>query len=276
MRMMETNKKNILVIENQQYEFSNVIKFLNNYNVYPGIDCFERFMNNVHVALNKKYDNEYRKLALKQIENIVMGEGDPFGNGKPADLILMDHILGGAHYCHTGIDLANYLNSERTENLIPVVFLSRTPQHDKEKLQGMFEKNDMFNLLNSPNRMGYEQNYKSKYANLCDWVHKGYFGDDCLDETYFYNYVISAIDRVLPLSEKSKLISKIDSIISQPYYVPKEIKFQLAFIRQQLWEKEKMIENFQISIMGYDQKNPMTQDLTEIINNAYNEYQKRL
>jgi hypothetical protein len=209
---MKSNK-NILVIENQYFEFKAIYNFLKEFNVYPTPVFFKGFINNVHVALNKQYNKEYRQLALNNIDNIVNGVNDPFNNNKPVDIMLIDHILGGAHFCHTGIDLANYINSFRKNNPIPVVFLSRTPQEGKTKLEGVDTGSNSFDLLLSTNRLGYEYGYKMMYKNSCDWVHKGYFGDDCLDETFFNKYVIQAITNIILLSEKDKLINALSHIL---------------------------------------------------------------
>lgn len=223
--MMSEDKKNILVIENQQCEFECIADFLKkDYNVYPATDDFLKFINNVHVALNKQYHKAYRGLALGYIKSIVIGKGKPFGNERPVDLILMDHILGGAHYCHTGIDLANYLNSDRKNNPIPVVFLSRTSQDDKKKLEGSLFDEGSFDLAgNSLHRMGYEKHYSVQYPNSSRWVHKGYFGEETLDNTdidndtltYFDKYVIPAIEAIMPLSEKANLLNAIEHILEK-------------------------------------------------------------
>lgn len=235
-------EKNILVIENQQCEFDCISSFLKHeFNLYPSsVTDFVSFINHVHVALNTNYEPEYRRLALKKINDIADGIGDPFGNQRPVDLILMDHILGGAHYCHTGIDLANYLNINRQLNPIPVVFLSRTPQDHKTKLEGNCTDNKSFNLSDSSlDKMGYEKDYNRKYPNSSRWVHKGYFGEDSLDDTdldndtkcYFNKYVLTAIKEIIPLAEREALLNIITDILGKYTFSTNE-----NFIKQKLDE----------------------------------------
>ena len=233
--MSSAEKKNILVIENQQNEFEHIFNFLKAYeayNVYPtkknDFQTFITFINNVHVALNQQYDVNYRKQALEYIKNIITEEHSPFDNKKPVDLILMDHILAGAHYCYTGIDLANHLNKDRKDNPIPIVFLSKTPQSDKEKLEGnpkgheSDKDSNSFDLLQQSDLMGYEQHYEKYYSGSCEWVHKGYFGDESLNEIYFNRYVISAIERIMPLSERNKLMEAVNHVLSKYSFASNE------------------------------------------------------
>jgi len=198
---------NILVIENQIKEYNDIIDFLCDALpqaiIYPSSrendplheKKFEGFMNHVHVALDYRYEREYREQAKNFIVGVVNGVVDGvIDEKKKIDLMLMDHILGGAHHCHTGIDLATYLNSSRGSGkslpVIPVVFISRTPRNDKRVL-GDSDKT-FPEALHKDVYFGYEQ-YEEKYKGYCKWIDKGYHGDKLLESKSYGEHLIRAI-----------------------------------------------------------------------------------
>lgn len=172
------DKRKIIVIENQQFQFDRIIKNLNGYNIFPTDDEFILFIDHIRVWINKQYNSDYRDKAWKYIENCICS--------KKIELIVMDHILGGAHHCQTGIDLAVELNSKRIENdksIIPVLFLSKTEDNEESR----FKK--------------YEK-YEGEFPGTSLWVHKGFFGDEILNSDYIEKRVIPPIEKLLGNSEE--------------------------------------------------------------------------
>ena len=60
---------NILIIENQRYEYEKIFTFLSTtlqYAVFPenGNGCFTSFMNYIHIIISTKYENAYRNKAI--------------------------------------------------------------------------------------------------------------------------------------------------------------------------------------------------------------------
>lgn len=160
--------KNILIVENQRTQFDKIRENLRNkgYSAFP--DCnVEEFINCVKVWVNEEYPDAYKKTAFEKICDQI--------ERQQIDLILMDHILGGGCKCKTGIDLARAINSERKGAELPVLFMSRTEESEKRRL------------------MDYNQ-YTADFPQLSKWLHKGFFGDEILNEDYFSNFVIGAID----------------------------------------------------------------------------------
>ena len=181
------DKKKILVIENQNFQYKEIIRHLgrNNIEYYPEPEKYIELIDHVRVWVNDGYDrNSYREKSLEYIYATL--EQQDF------DLILMDHILGGAYHCLTGIDLAYTLNKKRKDNnkkSIPVVFLSKTENNLESRLKE------------------YDR-YDTDFPNTSEWIHKGYFGDELLNKTYFDERVIKGINRVISISEKSTNIQK--------------------------------------------------------------------
>jgi hypothetical protein len=183
----------VLIIENQRSEFDIISKFLSNpdgnnkkYQVFPEEKSFSEFMNNIHVVINKDYNEKYVKIAQCYLMKFI--------NDKSIDIILMDFILGGQH-CKTGIRLAEVINDERKNNgngEIPIVFFSKTVSEDKRKTKD-------------------EEAYKEKYK-LYKWAPKGYFGYEHLDKEYFEKKVIEeGIEKLLAINcmnNTSKLLGK--------------------------------------------------------------------
>lgn len=174
--------KKILVIENQNFQYKEIIRHLgrNNIEYYPKPEKYIELIDHVRVWVNDGYDrNSYREKSLDYIYAALQEQN--------FDLILMDHILGGAYHCLTGIDLAGALNKKRKDNkekCIPVVFLSKTENNLESRLKD-YDK------------------YEVDFPNSSEWIHKGYFGDELLNKTYFDERVIKGIDRVIEISKKS-------------------------------------------------------------------------
>lgn len=176
-------KINILVVENQSTQFYKIKDNLCNkgYNVFPkesDTDCnVTEFVNYVKVWVNEEYPDAYKKEAFEKICNQI--------EKNQIDLILMDHILGGGCKCKTGIALARAINSKWKGVEFPVLFMSRTEESEKRRL------------------MDYNR-YVADFPQLSQWLHKGFFGDDILNEDYFSNVVIDAIDALCPKGQRER------------------------------------------------------------------------
>lgn len=178
-------KKNILIIENQRFEFDTIFNFLSKYevdsereyDVFPKKDSFSKFMDYVQVIINIDYKEKYVKKAKDYLKNFIVE--------KSINIILMDYILAGQH-CKTGIGLAEVINDTRKEEQekeIPIVFFSKTE-------------------LNNERKSKEEEKYKTKYE-LYEWRPKGYFGYEHLEKDYFKKKVIEeGIKVLLNLNEK--------------------------------------------------------------------------
>ncbi len=181
------DKRKILVIENQNFQYKEIIRHLgrNNIDYYPKPEKYIELIDHVRVWVNDGYNcNSYRDKSLEYIY-AALQEQD-------FDLILMDHILGGAYHCLTGIDLACALNKKRKDNEkgpIPVVFLSKTENNLESRLKE------------------YDR-YETDFPNTSEWIHKGYFGDELLNKTYFDERVIKGINKAISMFEKSTNIQK--------------------------------------------------------------------
>lgn len=176
-------KINILVVENQSTQFYKIKDNLCNkgYNVFPkesDADCnVTEFVNYVKVWVNEEYPDAYKKEAFEKICNQI--------EKNQIDLILMDYILGGGCKCKTGIALARAINSEREGVELPVLFMSRTEGSEKRRL------------------VDYNR-YMADFPQLSQWLHKGFFGDEILNEDYFSNVVIGAIDTLCKKGQTEK------------------------------------------------------------------------
>lgn len=185
-------KRNILLIENQKFQFDKIIDFdcLKIYNIYPSESCYIKFIDNVRVWVNNQYKPNYREKAINYLKDFI--------EQNKIEMIIMDHILGGAYHCFTGIDLAEEINrSKSVENCMPVLFLSKTEHNEK-------------------NRMFKYENYKKIYPeDICTkWIHKGYFGDEILSEEYFKKMVIPEILKLFDQLEEKKFWIKFDLVIN--------------------------------------------------------------
>jgi len=162
--------KRILIIENQQFQYDAIYGYLHEYDVYPKRNEYITFIDNVRVWVNRQYKN--RDKAFDYINKVVIDNN--------IDIIIMDQILGGAHHCLKGIDLAKQINSNRTDRgkLIPFLFLSKIEYNDKQRL------------------LDYDA-YVGQYPDSSIWAHKGYFGDEILNEDYFHKHILESIEKLL-------------------------------------------------------------------------------
>lgn len=177
-------KRKILIIENQYKQYEKILGYLKNeYEVYPkNKDEYIKFIDKVRVWINEEYHEDFINIALAEIvKQIVKCEE---GTNNKIELILMDHILGGPHHCKTGIDLAIKLDENKTIKHIPIVFLSKTPDEEKNRLTGY-------------------ESYKKKKS-VTGWIHKGYFGEEILKKNYFKKNVTDKLPGFFEMTEKEK------------------------------------------------------------------------
>lgn len=182
----------ILIIENQYTQFKKITKRFDSstFEVYPiDYESYKIFMDQVRVFVNTKYPPEYRDGAIEEIIAYI--------NGEDIDLILMDHILGGAHHCLTGIDLAEKINEERKDDLLPVLFLSKTELNDEKRVK-RYEK--------------YKEDFGESHN---QWVHKGFYGDEILGLNYFKERVLKKVTGLLGESKSDLKKKSFEEIIQK-------------------------------------------------------------
>lgn len=174
---------NVLLIENQYLQFRNIRKKLEEildspYKIYPeesmdddkaDLENFMKFMDNIRIALNPRYDKHCLDAWTKVQEHIE--------DVKPG-IFIIDHKLVGNDEGQTGIDLARRFWAE-AKYPQPVLFLSRTPDSKKE----VVEKLD-----------GYYHPHR--------WLYKGYSDHEILDKEYFDSRVHPTIQSLLKLTEE--------------------------------------------------------------------------
>jgi len=193
-----SEKRNILIIENQYTQFCEIHNNLGTeYDIFPNSkqDDYIEFIDKVRVWVNEEYEKVLKNAAISKIKQYITSNN--------IELILMDHILGGAHHCKTGIDLAYEINEPRKnkDQIIPVLFLSKTKSDDiKKELGGV-----------APTGINkYEEDFgESNYI----WVHKGYFGDEIRNEAYFDVNVLPKIKKLIGYSKRQKFWNALDKIL---------------------------------------------------------------
>jgi|GEM_PF-2881375 len=210
------SKRKILIIENQQFQFEKIFEYLKKhpensdqkmFEILPTIppngdsDKYSRYINfidHVRVWVNTEYDHKRIEKAIKHIKDIT---------ATGVELILMDHILGGAHHCRTGIDLATHINGNVNEkgevtvndSIIPIVFLSKTEHTDAKRVTAF-------------------ETYKTHFnASSSAWIHKGYFGDEILKKEYFDSRVIPKIIDLLGDTKQQNFNRAFNCVLSIPY-----------------------------------------------------------
>ena len=239
-------KMKILVVENQNFQYIQILDRLENNGIeyFPDKDKYIEFIDYVRVWVNDGYNyNSYREKSLEYIYNILQK--------KNFDLILMDHILGGAYHCKTGIDLACALNEKMRKDekkCIPVVFLSKTEDNLESRLKE------------------YEE-YEKKFPDTSIWIHKGYFGDELLNETYFKEQVLKGIEKVINLYKIDAGVRE-DNKEKEKYAELFEVRISnLKRIEMDSEDKKEMdiLKNKLLPILK-DKKRPIT---NEIINLLY-------
>lgn len=210
---MSEIKRKILLVENQWFQFEEIakLKCLKSYEIIPSKDDYITLIDNVRVWVNTEYNKEYRDVAIKFVKDFISNSN--------IELIIMDHILGGAFHCLTGVDLAVEINSNiNIDKCMPILFLSKTEQSEK-------------------NRMTKYENYKKIYSEdiYTKWIHKGYFGDEILSEEYFEKMVIPEIHKLFASSEENKFWIKFDIVKSLVFPPNQNVKKSELFrIRENL------------------------------------------
>lgn len=179
--------RKILLVENQQTQFEVVSNLMKRFGFesVPAIGpSYAIFIERVRVFINPQYDDEYRNNA---IDEIVRAVGD-WG----VELIIMDHILGGAYHCLTGIQLGEEINSRLSE-ILPVLFLSKTERSETRRLHD------------------YDA-YARKFGRT-EWVHKGFFGEEILSPGIFEDLILERTRRLLGASESELFYAKVDRFL---------------------------------------------------------------
>lgn len=213
---MPTEKRKILVIENQQYQFDPIVDYLKDYDVFPKkAKDYSTFIDCVRVWVNEQYEKDYRDIALANIREKI--------NENKIELILMDHLLGGAQHCHTGIDLAIEINKVEKPEL-PIAFLSQV-EHTEKRRSEAYEK--------------YKKDHK-----LSKWIHKGYFGDEILKEDYFKSRVIPEIENLLGHTEEQRFWEDYDAVLGFKYSSNQESKKEKLMQIKNSKKYQSISENF--------------------------------
>lgn len=191
-----SEKKRVLIVENQRYQYEVICKELKDYDVYPenieNMAAYSKFIDNVAVWVNEQYP--IRDKAEKYIIEYVLDF--------KIDIIIMDHIIGGAHHCLTGVDLAIMINKYMAKNdkIVKVLFLSNVEYGNKERLSKYCD-------------------YQKLFPESSEWVLKGYFGDEILNKEYFEKNIIKVISELLGDSKKINRNGIDMSYISHKYDV---------------------------------------------------------
>jgi CheY-like chemotaxis protein len=170
-------KRKILIIENQESQFSKLQSLFgeydNDFEIFP--KDFFPFITWVRRYVNKNYPENLRMAdGFDKIIQII--------NDNRIDLILMDYKLGAQFECLSGVILAKEINiklQSLANQPLPVVFMSKDLIKDNEKYCGE---------LNEYEKMKFPK---------CRYVHKGYFGKEILQNDYFKDKIISAINYCL-------------------------------------------------------------------------------
>lgn len=167
------NNRRILIIENQFIQFKDIIKLLDNsgFDFFPNENKFDEYLDAIKIYLNPRYPIERRNLFLNKLIEMT-------ANYNP-ELLIIDHILIGAHDGEDGIDLAVKFRENNFNQ--PIIFFSRT------------EQNNIDVCVKLP-----------KVSHCKEWISKGYSGADILEAAFFNERVIPRIQSLLsePLSEK--------------------------------------------------------------------------
>ncbi|GHU89002.1 hypothetical protein FACS1894155_05030 [Bacteroidia bacterium] len=177
----------VLIIENQWSEFEKICETLssNCYNVLldenvswsslsKDADKEGKFISlatriRIWVDKDHGYVQTYRDMAFELIHKLA----------EQANIIIIDHILGGSYSCLTGIDLAKELVEKISfQEMPPVLFVSKTEHTEKKRLDAYDE------YMKFIVKQNIDVNAHTK------WVHKGYFGDEILQPEYIKKYVI--------------------------------------------------------------------------------------
>ncbi len=261
-----SKKRNILVIENQYVQFCKIYGYLNiaGYKVYPESkeEDFIKFIDNVRVWINEQNKQTLKNKAIKIIKDYI--------NENKIELILMDHILGGPHYCKNGIDLAIELDKDVKIKKLPIIFLSKTPNEDKERDTGF----DVY-------KEGYKENgTETRKGDLTYWIHKGYIGNRILEEAYFKQKVIKILpdyfvktkeqENLVIIKETLNFINQLDSDYLNEYPIYKKTKKILDKITKDISKFEISGEIIEIIKKITTDGSSFTEEDYEIINTSIN------
>lgn len=191
--MTDQPKPRILIIENQHYQFSEMVPLLEDgFHLFPRTSKdFEKFMDMVRIFLNPRFAEHRRKHAGEQIV-IAVRDFQP-------DLFIVDQILVGNYKGLGGTHLALELLKDFKK---PIIFLSRTDQF-QENIQKDLEK-------------------LSKEMIRFKWVSKGFSGSLILQPDYFSRNVKTAMEAflLLPSYESDgallSVASEFEHLLSRP------------------------------------------------------------
>lgn len=204
---MYDNYLSILIIENQVRQYKSIFEYLRgDYAVFPPVENeYIEFMDNVRVWINK----EYRK-RREEAEDYI----NEYIKKYHIDIIIMDQILGGAHHCMTGIDMARMINGNIEKAMVKrVIFLSKIEFNNKERMHAYSE-------------------YDELYPGTSVWIHKGYFGDEILEEKYFKKNVMPEIIKINKSIGEKNQIMRIDDIIIRKQKTENSIGFYAASLNK--------------------------------------------
>jgi hypothetical protein len=263
----------ILIIENQWIEFEKMCETISKsgYDILLDNDVYWNTLKNIiekeqkFISLATKIriwvdeDNGYDKIYREKAFNSI------FEFAKKADIIIIDHILGGSYSCLTGIDLAeNLVEKIGIEQMPPILFVSKTESNEKnlinryegeyiienDKKPGYknFIKNKFIMKDNELDKQQNKEKLKAKINAHTKWVHKGYFGDEILLPEYIKKYVIEeGIKELSDLSIKQKLLGIISDCNT---YNRGEIARQLQCIYDKC-ELSEYTEKFIFFVLNY-------------------------
>lgn len=188
---LEETKKKIFIIENQCFQFEDIIDNLDNigYDYYPERESFQKTIDLIRIYLNRRYRAEKRETAFKR----VIEEIENFS----PDLFIIDYVLVGNHSAKTGIDLACRFRKEKITQ--PILFFSRRNINEFKICKEL------------PNVTG-----------IKSWVNKGYSSKRILESDFFENVVQKEIEALLLLDSLHVSNDIIDDYIDYFYLVQEE------------------------------------------------------
>lgn len=242
--------KKVIIIENQYLQFFDLHQLIpsNTYTVYPGKseDEFITFMDYVRVWINEQYDDDKRQKCLDEIVEIIVNQD--------ANLIIMDHILGGPYHCLNGIHLATKLNKHDGLKNIPILFLSKSNMNKK--------KNDK----------AYTKFLKDRNSRPTVWISKGYLGYDILEEGFFKKNVLPKIEELTGIADQ---LDNDESIIHDLLTLLNETAYKVPFkdLIAYLTKAQKMNK---LSAQVKDEITMMKSDITAITDNSWIELKRQV
>ncbi len=212
------NKRRILIIENQFVQFKDIIKLLGNsgFDFFPDENTFVEYIDAVKIYLNPRYPIERRNSFLDKLIEMTT-------NFNP-EILIIDHILIGAHDGEDGIDLALKFREKNLNQ--PIIFFSRTEQNNIDV---------SFKL--------------PKVSHNKEWISKGYSGADILEEIFFKERVIPKIESFLPKTLSEKIIKKLTEKKYKPGSSLKDVHRTINEVTEKLVEEinnERILINEEI------------------------------